>query len=97
MQLLSKSEDWAETAACEQTHDACMLTQGSLRANASGAFLNRVRFLCNVGLHLRCFLPSGELWSETVQHSASLTPCSLRTQTKPATAPTVHEHPQVPM
>lgn len=44
MQLLSKSEDWAKTAACEQTHDACMLTQGPLRANASGAFLNRVRF-----------------------------------------------------
>lgn len=49
-------------------------------------------FLCNVGVHLRCFLPSGELWCEIIQHSASLPPCSLHTQAKGATAPAVHEH-----
>lgn len=73
-------------------------TLNSLRANVWCISQSCV-FLCNVGLHLSCFLPSGELWSEIIQHSASLTPCSLHTQTKPATAPTVHERPytQVPM
>lgn len=48
-------------------------TQTLSSTSQSRAFLHIVR------LHLRCIVPSGELYCEIMHYSASLTPCSLHT------------------